>query len=268
MAKTALVLTAAVLMVWLMAWTFQRRLIYFPFGDVPPPDDVGLRDIEAVTLTTDDGLSLGAWFVPPGAGAKGLSAIVFNGNAGNRAYRAPLARRLAERGIGTLLFDYRGYGGNGGTPSEAGLERDARAARRYLEARPGFDPTKVVYIGESLGAAVALNLALDHPPRALVLRSPFASLAAVGAHHYPFVPVRWLLRDRFASIDRIGGLRCPLLVIAADRDSVVPAEQSLRLYEAAPEPKRLLLLRDTDHNDYELLAGARMIDAVVEFASR
>jgi hypothetical protein len=208
---------------------------------------------------------LNAWFVPRGSAGTGLTVIVFNGNAGNRAYRAPLARRLAEHGIATLLFDYRGYGGNPGSPSEIGLARDARAARKYLSSRADVDEARIVYFGESLGAAVALALALEHPPRALILRSPFTSLADVGAHHYPFLPVRWLLRDRFFSVDQIGRLRCPVLVIAAERDTIVPLRQSRRLYEAAPDPKRLLVLPNTDHNDYELLAGARMISAIVDF---
>jgi fermentation-respiration switch protein FrsA (DUF1100 family) len=195
--------------------------------------------------------------------------LVFNGNGGNRAYRAPLAEALRRRGFGVLLFDYRGYGGNAGTPSEAGLTADARAARAYAASRGDADPSRLIYFGESLGAAVAVRLAAEHPPAALILRSPFTSLADIGGHHYPFLPVRWLLRDRFASIDLIGRLRSPLLVIAGDRDRIVPTDHSRRLYAAAAAAarKKIVIVPGADHNDYELLAGDAMIEAIVEFAN-
>jgi fermentation-respiration switch protein FrsA (DUF1100 family) len=193
---------------------------------------------------------------------------VFNGNGGNRALRAPLAARLADEGIATLLVDYRGYGGNPGSPSEEGLALDARAARRYVAARPDVDPARLVYFGESLGSGVAVRLAVEEPsdrPFALILRSPYTSIADMAAHHYPFLPARWLLRDRFPSIDRIARVACPLLVIAARQDTIVPSDQSERLYAAARSPKRLLMIEDADHNDYDLLAGRRVVETIVEF---
>jgi fermentation-respiration switch protein FrsA (DUF1100 family) len=122
-----------------------------------------------------------------------------------------------------------------------------------------------VYFGESLGTAVAVSLAVEHPPAALILRSPFTSMADVGQHHYPFLPVRLLLRDRFASIDRIQRIRAPLLVIAGDRDRIVPIDNSRRLYDAAAAPKTLLVVPDADHNDHALLAGDEMIGAIARF---
>jgi fermentation-respiration switch protein FrsA (DUF1100 family) len=164
-----------------------------------------------------------------------------------------------------LLFDYRGYGGNLGTPTEKGLSADSRAARAYLAGRRDVDASRIVYFGESLGTAVAVNLAVEHPPAALVLRSPFTSMADVGQHHYPFLPVRLLLRDRFAAIDQIQRIRVPLLVIAGGHDRIVLVENSRRLYDAAVAPKTLLVLPDADHNDYELLAGDEMVLAIVRF---
>ena len=189
---------------------------------------------------------------------------MFNGNAGNRAYRSGLARAFREHGVAVLLFDYRGYGGNEGRPTEAGLAFDARAARAYLATRADVDPQRVVYFGESLGAAVAIGLAVEHPPAALVLRSPFTSLADVGRLHYPFLPVRWLLRDRFQSLERIAQIASPVLVIAGDRDSVVPLEQSRQLYAAASAPKRLVIISGADHNDEALAAGPEVIQATLQ----
>jgi fermentation-respiration switch protein FrsA (DUF1100 family) len=217
---------------------------------------------------TDDGLKLGAWFVPAAFPGTATTMIVFNGNGGNRALRAPLAAELSTRGIATLMVDYRGYAGNPGSPSEHGLASDARAALRYVARRADVDPARIVYFGESLGTGVAVRLAVEHPPLALILRSPYTSLVDMGRHFYPFLPVRRFLSDRFESMELIDRLTRPVLVIAAHRDSIVPSSQSQRLYDAAPEPKQLLMLDDVDHNDYELLAGARVIGAIVDFVDR
>lgn len=247
------------------AWLFQRRLIYLPSHDVPPPAIVGLSQAEDVTFPSRDGVTLKGWFVPAASPATSLTVIVFNGNGGNRAYRAPLAAAFARRGIRTLLFDYRGYGGSSGTPTEDGLALDAQAALDYLISRPGVDSGQLVYFGESLGGSVAVRLAVDRPPRALVLRSPFASLADVARHHYPFLPVRWLLRERHETARLIQRVSAPTLVITSDDDSIVPVSQTRQVYEAAREPKTLLTIEGADHNDFDLLAGQRLIDAVLEF---
>ena len=201
----------------------------------------------------------------PGPGRLGPAVLVCNGNGGNRSLRAPLAAALARMGLAVLLFDYRGYGGNPGHPTEAGLAADARAALDYLAGRPEVDPARVVYFGESLGAAVALRLATERPPAALVLRSPFASLAEVGQLHYPLVPVSLLLRDRYGSAALAGRLTAPLLVVAGDRDRIVPAGHSRRLFAAAPQPKRLVMLEGADHNDPDLLAGPRLLAELRRF---
>jgi fermentation-respiration switch protein FrsA (DUF1100 family) len=253
-----------------LLWVFQRRLIYLPSGAVPPAASV-LPGAEEVAFTTADGLRLRGWFVPPrgsaGPGAARPAVLVCNGNGGNRAMRAALAAALARMGLAVLLFDYRGYGGNPGQPTEEGLAADARAAAGYLAGRPGVDPARLVYFGESLGAAVALRLATERPPAALVLRSPFASLAEVGRVHYPVLPVSWLLRDRFDSAALAGRLTAPLLVVAGDRDGIVPVAHSRRLFAAAPQPKRLVVLEGADHNDPDLLAGPRLLAELRSFLS-
>ena len=248
-----------------LIWALQRRLMYFPTGDVPAPRELGLTDVESVTFETTDGLRLGGWFFAASGSTPCVTVLVFNGNAGNRAHRGPLATSLRRHGLQVLLVDYRGYGGNRGAPSESGLAADGRAARAYLLSRPDVDRSQLVYFGESLGSAVAVGLAVEHPPAALILRSPFASMVDVGRHHYPWLPVGLLLRDRFESIDRIGRIRSPLLVIAGGRDRIVPIEQSRRLYDAAVAPKTLVVLAHADHNDHALLAGEEMLAAIVDF---
>ena len=262
--RVALVALLALLLLVAIVWSQQRRLIYFPFGAVPDPGAVGLESATAVSFPTADGLTLNGWLVSR-TDRPDFTLIVFNGNAGNRAFRAPLAEALARANLAVLLFDYRGFGGNPGSPTEAGLKHDARAARAYVIGRPDVDPQRIVYFGESLGTAVAADLAVDHPPAALILRSPFTSLTDVGRHHYAFLPVRWLLRDRYETIERIASVNTPLLIIGGDSDRIVPIEQTRRLYEAARHPKSLLVVGGADHNDDSLLAGREIISGVLQF---
>jgi len=256
--------TVAAVAMLALAWLFQRRLIYFPLGRDAPRLADALAGASTVELNTADGVRLLAWFLPVTRAR--ATVLVFPGNAGDRADRAPLALALARRGFSVLLVDYRGYGGNPGRPTERGLYLDARAARDFVLERPEVDPDRLVYYGESLGSAVALELAVAHPPAALVLRSPFTSLVEVGRLHYPLLPVGLLLSDRYPSIDRIPGLACPLLVIAGERDTIVPPSSSRALFDAAPQGmRRFLSVPSAGHNDRALLDGARMIEAIEDF---
>ncbi|HEX2214114.1 MAG TPA: alpha/beta hydrolase [Mycobacterium sp.] len=244
-----------------LMWSQQRRLIYFPSPGPVPPAATQLPNGLDVVLEADDGIRLGAWYFPVDGG--GPAVLVCNGNGGDRAMRVALAAALNARGMSVLLFDYRGYGGNPGKPTEDGLAADARAAQAWLAAQPGVE--EIVYFGESLGAAVAVGLTMHRPPAVLVLRSPFTSLADVAAVHYPWLPVRRLLLDRYPSIDRIGSVTAPVLIIAGDRDDIVPARLSKRLYDAANEPKRWLLVPGAGHNDAALLDGWPMLDGITGF---
>src|SRR5829696_7854592 len=246
-----------------LLWSQQRRLIYFPSPGALPPAATVLPNGRDVVLETEDGIRLGAWYFP--AGARGAAVLVCNGNAGDRSLRAPLAAALNRNGLSVLLFDYRGYGGNPGRPSEEGLAADARAAQAWLAAQPAVK--EIVYFGESLGAAVTIGLAVQRPPAAMVLRSPFTSLADVAAVHYPWLPARRLLLDRYPSIERIASVSAPVLVIAGDRDDIVPASLSRRLYDAAGEPKNYVVIPGVGNNDPDLLDGRQMLDEIAGFLS-
>jgi pimeloyl-ACP methyl ester carboxylesterase len=251
---TAGVLAVVVLPV-VVLWAFQRRLVYLPDRTPVPPAATVLADAEDVVLHTADGLALGAWFTrPPNASA---TVLVASGNGGSRAGRAPLAAKLAEAGLAVLLFDYRGYGGNPGSPTEEGLALDVRAAHRFLtEEHPG----PILYYGESLGGAVVTELALEHPPAGMLLRSPFTDLAAAGAEQFPFLPVRLLLRDRFPVRDSVARLRVPTVVVLGTADSIIPPAQSREVASAAGA--KLIEIAGADHNDPVLLEGPQVIDAV------
>jgi fermentation-respiration switch protein FrsA (DUF1100 family) len=246
-------------------WLGQRSLLYFP-GPGPVARPAPPLTVQDAELLTEDGLRLGAWFVPPTNAANGITILVCNGNAGDRSHRAGLARALANAGHAVLLFDYRGYGGNPGSPSEEGLRADARAAVRYLESRSDVDAARIVYFGESLGAAVVAQLASERRPFALVLRSPFPSLGEVGRVHYPYLPVTdALLVDRYRTSDALAEMSAPVLVVASDRDEVVPTRLSQQVHDALRGPKRFALIAGAGHNDPEVAEGPLLVGHIGHF---
>ena len=273
--RVVLVVVAAWALVVVLAALFQRQLIYLPDRSSPPTP----AEVEEVALDTDDGLTLTAWFVPAaeatGSGRAVSTVLVAPGNAGNRGLRLPLATGLAARGHAVLLVDYRGYGGNPGRPSEDGLVTDARAALAHLGTRADVDAQRIVLLGESLGTGVVAGLVAGAAPPTtggdvetvsqlpVVLRSPFTELADVGRSAYPFLPVRSLLRDRFPVIEGLRGHAGPILVIAGDRDRIVPPALSQRVAAALDAPFHAIA--GADHNDRALLDGDEYLDAVDRF---
>ncbi|WP_223166795.1 alpha/beta hydrolase [Nonomuraea sp. SYSU D8015] len=257
--RTALVIVAVAVVLLGLLWLFQRQLIYLPDRRPAPPAGEVVPGARDVSFTTRDGLRLRAWYVP---GHRDVTVLVMGGNAGNRLHRAPLARALAAHGLPVLLMDYRGYGGNPGSPTEEGLYLDALAARQFL------GDGRVIYFGESLGAAVATRLALEHPPEGLVLRSPFTDLAAAGQVNYPFLPVRLLLRDRFPVSERLATVKVPTVVVYGTRDTIVPARLSREVAKAAGGQVTTVEMAGAGHNDLSMLNGDALIRAVVELAGR
>jgi hypothetical protein len=268
MARTASVILTLVVVLLGTLWVFQRRLIYLPSPGAVPPSSTVLTGATDVTLETTDGLKLGAWLVAPSAPDRRVAVIVANGNGGDRAGRAPLAQALAARGLTVLLFDYRGYGGNAGSPTEDGLAKDIRAARRFVVEQAGLAPDRLVYFGESLGAAVVTELATEHPPAGLLLRSPFIDLAAAGREHYPFLPVRALLKDRFPLAQQLATIDVPTTVVYGTGDSIIPAKQSRAVAGAAGGPVEVVEVAGANHNDLALLNGDALVEATLELVDR
>jgi fermentation-respiration switch protein FrsA (DUF1100 family) len=232
------------------AYLFQDRLVYFPkrsFEGTPADRQYGYED---VTLTTADGVSLHGWFVPRGENNPVL--LYFHGNAGNISHRLMRIGLFHRMGLQVFIIDYRGYGRSGGHPSEEGTYLDAKAAWRYLTETRGFDPERIVIFGRSLGAAVAADLAARVRPGALVLDSAFTSLPELGQELYPFLPVKWLARLRYPTLERLKEVRCPVLIIHPRHDEIVSLRHGQRLYEAAREPKQLLVVEGSHNNAYFL----------------
>lgn len=241
----------------------ERHFIFFPERKLlATPADVEL-EFEDLRFSAADGTQLHGWLVP---GAEETALLWFHGNAGNVGDRVALLKELHEQlGVSILILEYRGYGASEGTPSEEGLYLDAQAALEALIGRLGSDPAQVALFGQSLGAAVAVELAIRHPPLALILESAFTSVQEMARHHYPWLPVGGLLRTRFDSLEKIPGLRAPLLVLHGDHDEIAPVAMGKALFEAAPEPKRLRVFRGAGHNDLPIVAGEQYFVALREF---
>jgi pimeloyl-ACP methyl ester carboxylesterase len=242
-----------------------NSLLYFPSRTIiETPDRAGLEYFE-LGLKTEDGERLHGWWI--GARREPLGHLLLcHGNAGNVGDRVLHAALLTAAGFDVLLFDYRGYGRSGGRPSEEGTYRDARAAFTCLLEQPGVDPGRVFYLGESLGGAVALDLALERPPAGLVLLSAFTGVRELGRLHYPFVPAP-LVPDAYPALRRIHELRAPLLVLHGDRDEIVPLSQGRALFEAAPGPKRMHVFAGLGHNDLVPRAGAEFARVIAFWVS-
>ena len=232
--KWLLVVVAGYGVLLVLMYVFQRSLMYFPDTKRTPPALAGLPQAEEVALVSSDGEKLIAWHVPPRAGKK--LVIYFQGNAGGLDLRAERFGRLTADGTGVLALCYRGYGGSTGSPSEAGLIRDALAAYDYAAAR--HSAAGIVLWGESLGTGVAVALAAERDVGGVILDAPFSSIADVGAAAYPFAPVRWLIKDPFHSDRRIARVHAPLLIRHGEGDAVVPIRFGERLFALANEPKR------------------------------
>jgi pimeloyl-ACP methyl ester carboxylesterase len=265
--RPALVVLLVLAVLLALVWLGQRRLIYLADRSQVPSVTAHFPDGEDVRLATSDGLTLGAWYVPPAGPDRAQTVLYAPGNGGNRAGRAPLAEVLSEAGFAVLLFDYRGYGGNPGSPTERGLARDVRAAYDYLVKDQGVRADELIYFGESLGAGVVTELATEHPPAGLVLRSPFVDLASAGAEHYPFLPVRALLWDRFPVAEQLAKVDVPTAVIYGSRDSIVPPAQSREVAQRAAGPVQLTEIAGANHNDEVLFTGPELVSAVVALAS-
>ena len=243
-------------------YLFQRQLLYLP--DRTRPELVGLDKlgVRETMLSTEDGLSLLSWYLPPRTGQPVIAYL--HGNGGHIGYRIQRLLRFARQEFGVLMLEYRGYGSNPGTPSEAGFYADGRAALAFLE-REGVAPNRLVLYGESLGSGVAVQLATQHDIAALILEAPPTSVAEVAQHHFPYVPAARMVTDRFDSLSRIGKVRAPILVLHGENDRVVPIRFGRALFNAAPEPKEGWFVPDAGHED---LARYGALDAVVSFIER
>ncbi len=241
----------------------EGRVIFEPQRSVNErPERYGVA-CEEVFFDSDDGVRLHGYYVP---GTTNKTLLWFHGNAGNNSSRSEeIALFRSHLDANLFLIDYRGFGRSRGVPSEMGVYRDAHAALRHLSARDDVDPDAIAYFGQSLGAAVALELARHARPSALILEGAFTSIVDMARLTAPWIPARLLLRSRFASIDKIGGIEAPVLLLHGALDELVPAWMSEKLYAAAREPKRLCVLERAAHGDLSIVDPDRYFGAIAAF---
>jgi len=265
---TSVLTAAAVAYAAIVAFMFfaQRSLMYQPGQNLASPADSGLAEMTRVDLTTDDGLRLQSWFHAPDAG-QGV-VVYFQGNAGHIGDRGFKVRPFLDAGYGVMLVGYRGYGGNPGSPTEDGLYRDAEAALSHLRAA-GHASAAWILFGESLGTGIAVEMAqrlatVGTPAGAVILEAPFSAMGDAAQSHYPWLPAKWLVRDRYRSIDKIGSIAAPLLIYHGDADRVVPFALGQRLYAKAGEPKAFVRFEGGHHSDlYDHGAAAEILRFLV-----
>ncbi|HUR94386.1 MAG TPA: alpha/beta hydrolase [Gemmatimonadales bacterium] len=269
MVVTLLTLLAVAYVVLLLVLRFsEARLVYIPGTRtlLPPPPGLQLSP-ERVEIPSTDHVTLVAWIMraAPVDGA-GRWLLICHGNAGNLSDlgRPQHYAGLRDLGLNLLAFDYRGYGESTGDPSEAGLYADAEAAYHYLRERLGVPPERIVIFGHSLGSAVAVELATRVPAAGLILDGALASVTERAQEVYPYIPVRWIARSRFASIDKIGRVPGPELFLHARADEVIPFAHGRRLYEAASGRKRFVPLAG-GHGDAFEVDSATYFGAIARF---
>ncbi|HEY7690569.1 MAG TPA: alpha/beta hydrolase [Dongiaceae bacterium] len=247
-----------------LLFVFQRNLMYFPDRARPDLTEAGAGSLlETVSYRSADGLDLAAWYRPPPT-PEAAVLVHFHGNAGSIGDRVTRILPFADAGVGILLAEYRGFGGNSGTPTEQGLYADARAAIGFLQ-REGIAADRMVFYGESLGSGVAVQMATEQACGALVLEAPYSSVVDVAQDRYWMFPVRVLVKDRFDSTAKIGAVRCPVFIMHGDADRVIPIKFAERLYALAASPKEMKVYPGLGHVGFDEF---RAFDAVLDFLRR
>lgn len=243
----------------------EKRLIYYPSAEVPvTPKALGLP-FEDVSIEVEPGVKIHGWFIKA-AKEPALATVLFShGNAGNIADRLDRVLRWREVGVDFLLYDYRGYGQSTGSPDEEGTYRDGRAAYDHLVKVRGIDPARLVLMGESLGCAISIQLAIERKAAGLVLEAPFASIAHMANAIYPFLPLGSFIRTRYENVRKIPQLKMPLFVVQGTRDEVIPVAQGKMVFAAAPEPKQYLAIEGAHHNDVYVAGGEVYRKALSDF---
>jgi fermentation-respiration switch protein FrsA (DUF1100 family) len=264
--RQSIIAVAVAILLWtILAMVFEKHFIFFPdkYPSGRYDESTRIPNLVDCWMVTEDRNKLHGWFAPSDNAIATL--VIAHGNAGNISHRIEIMYTLQKNGFNVLMFDYRGYGRSEGSPSEEGIYADGRAAFEYAKNLPHVDPQKIVLWGTSLGGAVAVDVAMHKPVAGLILESTFTSAKDFAAIHYPFLPVRFLLRTELNSIGKIAKIHVPLLVIHGAMDRIVPIQLGRELFAAANEPKEFYEITNANHNDTFFIGGSAYVHQVREF---
>lgn len=267
--KSAVRITLGVLIGATLFLVFsEKRLIYYPAAEIDvTPKALGLP-FEDVTIEVEPGVTIHGWFIKAATEPSVATVLFSHGNAGNIADRLDRVLRLREIGADFLLYDYRGFGRSSGSPDEEGTYRDGRAAYDYLVKGRGLDPARLILMGESLGCAISIQLAIERKAAGLALEAPFASIAHMANAIYPFLPLGAFIRTRYENVKKIPQLKMPLFLVQGTNDEVIPVAQGKMVFDAAPPPKQYLAIEGAHHNDVYVVGGAGYRRALSDFIAR
>lgn len=233
-----------------LMYFLQRNLMYIAGSNKPSIEQTGVAGLDEVVVQTEDDFILYGWYKKPVSPQK-PTIVWFHGNASHVGITASRAKPYLKEGYGLLAVEYRGYAGNPGAPTEQGLYKDSRAFIEWLKDN-GTNENNIILYGESIGSGPAVQMATEYPAlHTLILESPFTSTVDAAMVHYPFAPVKWLLKDRYENISKIKDVKTPLIVAYGNKDRVIPHALGEKLFREAPEPKSLILIDGGDHNDLD-----------------
>ena len=257
-------LLAAVVFLFLLMRYLEKKNLYFPLRTIEAtPGDIGLY-YEDLIVTTADGVDINFWYIP--ADDPGATIIFCHGNGGNISHRLEKIRMLNDLGLNVLIFDYRGYGSSVGSPSEEGLYLDAGAVFGYLINVRKIPLNRLIVYGESLGAAVAIDLAGKHEFAGIIIESGFSSVKDMAKRVYPFIP-GFVYKSKFDSLSGIKNVNAPKLIFHSREDEVVPLELGRKIFNAAQEPKEFVHLHG-GHNDAFLVSKEIFMEKIDSFMDR
>lgn len=259
--KAAIAATSLYALVIAGGYLLQRRLMYFPDTERTAPASLGLVGVDERVLAAPDGAKVIAWYAKARPGHPTI--LYFHGNAGSLAIRYERVQRFQSAGRGILMMTYRGFGGSTGKPSELANVADAHLAYDLLVSE-GVRPQDIILFGESLGSGIAAQLAADRPVGGIILDSPYTTMVETARLHYPWLPVHWLLLDRYETMRYIGRIRAPLLILHGERDSIVPVSMGRTLFAAALEPKDIVVFPEAEHIQHYLFGSFDVVQRWID----
>jgi len=261
-----LYLFVAYVLLLIVVRLFERRMVFFPDYPSRLEGDWHPRALapEDVWLTASDGTKLHAWWISHPA-AK-FTFLAFHGNASNIANREETYEFLRDTPANVLALEYRGYGHSEGKPSEAGFYLDADAAYRFLVDTKRVDPKSILSFGQSLGTAVAVDLAAHHGVGGVILEAPLPSASRAARKIFWFLPgLSLFVYSQFDSISKLKQITAPVMVVQCTHDPVLPFQFGQEVYEAAPSPKRFLRIEGECHEESSLIAPVQYRSALEQF---